>query len=380
MGFRFTIEGDRLQPPPEKKASFSSPEAPPRVSSLLVIHQGALGDFILALPSLEVLRKTFPGAKTVFMGYPRILELVENRFYTEEMLSIDQKGMASFFVRDGVLDPHLSKFFMAFQLIVVFTKDGEGNLIRNLRRASEGRIFHINPFPRWDERIHLADHLLKELSRYGLSPSGGLPKLYLNESDRMWGKAFWTEGRVSPEERTEAIIVHPGSGSKKKVWPSDRFLRLVESLQKHLHSKVLVVLGPAEGPEVRRAFEAENFGTRILAKGLSLIRLASIMEGCRFFIGNDSGISHLAAALGIPTVAIFGPTDPRVWAPRGKKVVVVRRGIPCSPCPPERFFQCHHFECLKGIEMEDVLGGIKHLGIVKEISREEVRDGGKEGR
>ena len=86
----------------------------------------------------------------------------------------------------------------------------------------------------------------------------GLPKLYLNESDRAWGKAFWTEGGVSPEERAEAIIVHPGSGSKKKVWPPDRFLHLVESLPKDLRSKVLVVLGPAEGPEVRRAFEAEK--------------------------------------------------------------------------------------------------------------------------
>lgn len=379
MGFRFNTEGDRLQPPPEKKGSLPSPGVPPRVTSMLVIHQGALGDFILALPSLEVLRKTFPRARTVLMGYPRILELVENRFYTEEMLSIDQKGMASFFVRDGVLDPNLSKFFMGFQLIVVFTKEGEGNLIRNLRRASEGRIFHINPFPRWDERIHLADHLLKELSRYGVSQAGGLPKLYLNESDRAWGKAFWTEGGVSPEERAGAIIVHPGSGSKKKAWPPDRFLHLVESLPKDLRTKVLVVLGPAEGPEVRRAFEAGNSGACILARGLSLIRLASIMEGCRFFIGNDSGISHLAAALGIPTIAIFGPTDPKVWAPRGKKVVVVRRGIPCSPCPPERFFQCQHFECIKGIEVEDVLGGIRHLGVVKEISRKEVGDGGKEG-
>jgi ADP-heptose:LPS heptosyltransferase len=83
------------------------------------------------------------------------------------------------------------------------------------------------------------------------------------------------------------------------------------------------------------------------------------MEGCRLFIGNDSGISHLAAALGIPTVAIFGPTDPKVWSPKGRNIAVVRQEIPCSPCPQERFFQCRHFECLKGVEMEHVLDGIR---------------------
>src|SRR5574341_205727 len=73
--------------------------------SVLAIHQGALGDFILALPALETLRRAFPQVKSVIMGYPRILELVERRFYADDILSVDQKGMASFFVREGSLDP-----------------------------------------------------------------------------------------------------------------------------------------------------------------------------------------------------------------------------------------------------------------------------------
>jgi ADP-heptose:LPS heptosyltransferase len=71
----------------------------------------------------------------------------------------------------------------------------------------------------------------------------------------------------------------------------------------------------------------------------------------------------MAAALGLPTVAIFGPTDPRVWCPRGEKVVVVRKEIPCSPCPQERFFQCKNFECLKAIEINEVLKGVERMGL-----------------
>ncbi|MEW6374687.1 MAG: hypothetical protein AB1502_02725, partial [Thermodesulfobacteriota bacterium] len=163
----------------------------PEVQSMLVFHQGALGDFILTLPVLETLRKAFPQAKSVIIGYPRILELVENRFYAEEILSIDQKGMATFFVREGPLDLTLSQFFSRFDLLVVFGKDREGTLIGNLKRVYRGKLLHINPFPSWDERIHLTDHLLKELARYGFSVSEKMPKLLLNESDRMWGEDFW---------------------------------------------------------------------------------------------------------------------------------------------------------------------------------------------
>jgi len=338
-----------------------------KVHSMLVIHQGALGDFILALPALEILRKTFPQARSVIMGYPRILELVEHHFYAEEILSIDQQGMATFFVREGELNTTLSQFFNEFDLIVVFGKDGEGTLIGNLKRVCHGQILHINPFPLWDQRVHLTDHLLKELSRYGFSNSETIPKLYLNESDQIFGKNFWKGKGLTMEERSEIIVLHPGSGSKRKVWPLERFLDLVGYLRKHLYSRMLIVLGPAEGAEIRKTFERmerEMDGTApILAKGLSLLQLASVMAECRLFIGNDSGISHMAAALGLPIVTIFGPTDQRVWSPRGKKVFVVRREIPCSPCPQERFFQCQHLECLRGIEIGEVLKGLERIGV-----------------
>jgi ADP-heptose:LPS heptosyltransferase len=338
-----------------------------KVHSMLVIHQGALGDFILALPTLEILRKTFPQAESVIMGYPRILELVKARFYAEEILSIDQQGMANFFVREGGLNSILSQYFSQFDLIIVFGKDGEGTLTGNLRRVCQGQILHINLFPPWDQGLHLTDHLLRELSRYGFSISEKTPKLFLNESDRVWGEKFWREKGLTTEERSRVIVLHPGSGSKKKAWPKERFADLVSYLWKHLHSKMLIVLGPAEGAEIRKTFEEmereRGDSAPILAKGLSLLQLASVMMGCRLFIGNDSGISHMAAALGLPTVAIFGPTDPRVWSPRGENVSVVRKEIPCSPCPQERFFQCHHLDCLREIEIEDVLKGIKRVGL-----------------
>jgi len=159
------------------------------------------------------------------------------------------------------------------------------------------------------------------------------------------------------------FILHPGSGSKKKAWPLDRFLTLAHTLQDRLRSKVLVVLGPAEGPDIRKAFETTGPNAPVVAKGLTLLQLASVMDGCWFFVGNDSGISHMAAALGLPTLAIFGPTDQRVWSPRGEETVMVHRRIHCSPCSQEKFFLCKDSECLKAVEVKDVLEGLEEIGI-----------------
>jgi ADP-heptose:LPS heptosyltransferase len=334
-----------------------------QVRSILVIHQGALGDFILGLPALETLRKNLPQARTVIVGYPRILELADQRFYADETISIDRREMASFFVRERPLDPALSRLFNQLHLIVVFGKDEEGTLIGNLKRVSCGLILHIDPFPSWGERVHLTDYLLRQFSDYGFRILESNPRLRLKKSDRSWGNDFWRRKGVTLEEKAKVIILHPGSGSKKKVWPPDRFLSLAQILQNRFGSKILIPFGPAEGSEVEEVFEGMDPRTWIRVKELSLKELASVMEGCRLFIGNDSGISHLASSLGIPTIAIFGPTDPKVWSPRGERVWVVQKEIPCSPCPRDRFLHCIDLECLKGIEIEDVLKGLERLGI-----------------
>ncbi len=336
------------------------------VRSMLIIHQGALGDFILALPTLGTLRQAFPQAKSVILGYPRILELVENRFYADEIASIDQKGMASFFVRGGDLDPALSQFFSSFDLIVLFGKDREGTVMGNLRRVCQGQTIQLSPFPPWNERIHMTEHLLRELRRYHFVTSEQHPRLYLSGADQDWGKTYCRRKGLTLEEKSRAIVVHPGSGSKKKLWPLDRFVDLIHILRKDFDSRILVVLGPAEGGEIQKAFEQLDWemgpSAPILLKGLSLLGLASVMDGCRFYIGNDSGITHMAAALGLPTLAIFGSTDARLWAPRGDRVVVVQSGAPCSPCTQERFLQCQAVECLKEIQIDEVLDGVERLG------------------
>ena len=121
------------------------------------------------------------------------------------------------------------------------------------------------------------------------------------------------------------IAIHPGSGSPRKNWPDARWLDLI----RRLDEPVLLVLGEAEGgwsALTSTRFERLGGKTLRLAENLPLPELAAALAGCRVFVGHDSGVSHLAAAVGAPCVLLFGPTDPAMWAPPGDHVRVVRRG------------------------------------------------------
>jgi ADP-heptose:LPS heptosyltransferase len=122
--------------------------------------------------------------------------------------------------------------------------------------------------------------------------------------------------------------LHPGAGSRRKRWPADRFAALADRCAT-LGYAIAATCGPADEEAVARLqASVRSARVRILA-GLGLEELAAILAGARLFVGNDSGITHLAALVGTPTVAIFGPFDPAYWAPLGPRVAVVDGGASC---------------------------------------------------
>ena len=94
---------------------------------------------------------------------------------------------------------------------------------------------------------------------------------------------------------------------------------------------------------------------------LPLPILAAIIKRSDLFVGNDSGITHLAAAIGTPTISIFGPTDPRMWGPRGEQVKILYKKSPCSPCSFDMRRNCFSQICLEGVTVEDVICGIRYM-------------------
>jgi ADP-heptose:LPS heptosyltransferase len=204
------------------------------------------------------------------VGYPEILSLAKGFIPVEAIHSIESRPWAKLFT--GPV-PNLD-----FDTGWVWMKDPA--VANHLRESGVREVFHAKAFP---EDVHAAEHLL---STAGL-PMPDLPDL-------------WQEG-------DSRVIIHPGSGSPSKCWPW--FKELAEQIPDSV-----ILTGPCE-------MQLET--SRPQLHGLGLQTVAEEIRSCRAFIGNDSGITHLAAYWGIPTIALFGPTNPRIWGPVGRRVTIL---------------------------------------------------------
>ena len=168
----------------------------------------------------------------------------------------------------------------------------------------------------------MSDYLVASLEPLGFSADASVTPRLRPSAEGMRTAKVWLSERGLLDRRL--ITIHPGSGSPRKNWPLDRFAEVAAQLTAEGH-ELVVTLGPTEeesGPEWLQAWRSTQAH---VARGLDVDTLAAILSTCSAYVGNDSGVSHLAASVGVPTVALFGPTDPIQWAPRGECVSVLLR-------------------------------------------------------
>ncbi len=321
------------------------------VKRILIIRPGALGDLIVTLPTFGAIRHYFQGARIEIMGYTTFLEITNGRFYADAVSRFDQADIAPLFVNNAQLPPSLIKKFEGTDLVFSFVSDKEQVFAHNLRKAGVKHIIHREPLPACSEGVHITDYLLKSLDSLGITHPDAIPKVFLNNEDRRFGEKFIKDAAVNSSK--PLIAIHPGSGSRRKCWPVERFAGLMSRLGSDRDAQFLVISGPADD-KIIEELRLKIGDTFITANQLPLPHLAAIITKCRLFIGNDSGVTHLAAAVGTPTIALFGPTDPRIWGPRGDKVTILYKKHPCSPCPSDIRKNCFSLSCLNQIEIEGV--------------------------
>ena len=281
---------------------------------ILVIRGGAIGDFIVTLPALKALRERFPDAAIEILGYKHIAALVENRFYANAVRSIEYAVLSGFFAKGGQLDQELCGYFASFDLVISYLFDPDEIFETNLRRAGVREILRgpakIQP------GLPATRQLAAPLEELQIKATDHVPNLFPSTDDRDFARNF-LEGFPAT-----VIALHPGSGSLQKNWPLDKWIDLGNRLLAS-GGRLLVISGEADQSQLR-ILESQwrDRGVRF-AVNLPLPSLAAILADC-FFVGHDSGISHLAAAAGAKCILLFGPTDPDVWAPPGENVRVIR--------------------------------------------------------
>lgn len=284
------------------------------MNRILVIRGGAIGDFVLTLPAIKLLRDRFPQAHLEILGYTHITALAQNRFYADAIRSIESGPLAAFFSMDSPLPTELIDYFSSFDLIVSYLFDPDRIFEGNLRRC------RINAFVAGPSKLSNAEHgalqLMRPLERLGLCSEDHAAKLYPSDEDREFARCF-------PRNAGNRVLaLHPGSGSETKNWPVEHWKTLGDRFFAVGHD-LLIASGEADEDRMRVLESAWREKPAQFAKALSLPRLAALFEG-GIFIGHDSGISHMAAAVDARCFLLFGPTDPAVWAPANQGVTVLQ--------------------------------------------------------
>ena len=280
------------------------------VMRMLVIFPGALGDLICLGPALRAIARRHHGATLELMARPELVRFALGRLSVEGGHSIDRREVSSLFRNDAGADPAAHAFFGQFGRIYSFFAAEDRNFRRSLGAAAAGEVsFHLFRPP---GDGHIGSLYLDSIGACG-DPLES--RVDLGKSD--FDSAYEVLQRVRAA-RGRFCLVFPGSGSLTKTWPPDRFVKLATEVSSFL--KPVTILGPAE-PAMEASFQERQV---TVLQGLELEVVAALAHHARAFVGNDSGVSHLAAAAGARGVVIFGPTDPVRWQPIGE-VTVLRR-------------------------------------------------------
>ena len=344
--------------PTDSKSSTFCSNIKSLIQNILIIRPCALGDLVVTLPTIEAIRNYFKNARIEIMGYSSFLEIVKGRFYADTISRFDQADIAHLFTKNSNVPASLINKLSNMDLIISFVSDKEQVMVSNLRAAGVKHVIHYEPFPSEGEDIHIIDHFLRCLDLLGVHHSNKIPKIFLRDEDVLLGEKFLNDRVVDPKKML--VAMHPGSGSRQKCWAVDHYAELILLLKKEMDAQILLISGQADTGIVEelRVKVRDNF---ILVDRLPLPILAAIIKRSNLFVGNDSGITHVAAAVGTPAITIFGPTDPIKWGPRGERVKILYKKYPCSPCSFDTRRNCFSKICLKGVTVEDVISKIRYI-------------------
>jgi ADP-heptose:LPS heptosyltransferase len=321
-----------------------------RGGRVLVCHQGALGDLILTLPAIQALRAALQPARMELMGHPWILALIHGLPYADAVIDINRQEMVPLFQEAAPFAPEMQQYLRGFAAAFCFSQSDI--LARSLCRAGIRKTFTLPALP--DKKMHAVDYHLASLQAIGIPPVSSSPMIYLRRQERQEAELFLLR---QGWDLTRITALHPGAGSRKKTWPAVRFAGLAQALASKGH-KILLIQGPADEAAAKEVVAALGNTPYLLVRDLPITQLAALLSHAALFIGNDSGISHLAAALGRPTIALFGPTDPCVWAPRGSRAFWLQGKAAFAPCTGEEQ------RLLEGIEEAQVMALIREKGLL----------------
>ncbi len=346
----------------------------PHLHRILIIGPIGIGNLILIRPTIEKLRNEFPDAFISLAVLKKSFkDLVETYDCVDEIVLVNQT--LGFRIREilKILSTLRSKRFDL--CISTFPSNHFGYSLISFASGAKLRLSHRYLRKRWKSLsflynlkipmkpgLHDVEQNLNLLEAFGIDVSDIKPALKIDilSEDENFADAFLESNGL----RGEFLIgMHPGSSGERgmvhKRWDAEKFSKLGDILSERLNAKILVFGGPEER-ELKTRISNMMKGPSFVIEGTTLRQTISLIGRCKLFISNDSGPMHIAVAMGVRTVGIFGPTDHTRTAPYGDGNVVVRKGLPCSPCWKVEDVgvrrKCDRdVSCMKRLSVEEVL-------------------------
>ena len=320
-----------------------NPSLPAEIGPILVIQLGDIGDVVLTLPSLEVLGRAFPKRPLVMCVREHARELMEDCPWVHHVLSVNKRNRAlpdelahqlqflrdlrklrctlAIELRTGTRGAVIARLSGAKTRVARYAKDGI--LWRN-------RLFTHLVRPTRENSQYAAQHNLNIMAPFGFSEADPRPMISVPRRRHEKARDIFRKAQIP--NHIPLVAVHPFSLWKYKEWNTSEMARLLDHIQAEYHCAVVVTGAPNERERAKDLIETCARQPYNLAGKTTIGELPAVLAACRLFMGVDTAALHMAAAVGVPTVGIFGPSSWTIWAPRGRDHLVVKKDLPCQPC------------------------------------------------
>jgi ADP-heptose:LPS heptosyltransferase len=332
------------------EAIIKSPPHQTVIKRILILRWGGVGDFLLTLPAIYSVRKHFPHAHIAIMGSTDTIDLAASKEYADEFLHFDWAISSDWREAREAARLGMMQKLKEFDFIINYHSFGQVDAL--LDDCGVNYLsFEDKVFLR--ERKHASEHFCDLLRSIPAASVFSRPKVYLNSEERRFAINFLNHHGL--DLRNDCIIaVHVGSGDPQKRWFPDRYRDVISSIVGS-GAKVLLLSGPSDDDIVGLVYEGAERDNVFIVRGIPIRKVAAIIERSTLFLGNDSGLMHLASAVGIPIVSLFGPSDPVTWGPIGARNVIVIGNCTRIDLDEEACRSCGFQECLDSIKTEDVI-------------------------
>ena len=337
-------------------ASEKSIIVPEKIRKILFIRPGGIGDLVLLFPAISALAEFFPGAEIDLLcekrnaGIAKRTKSVKNIYLYDRGLDIF-KCMRNEY--DVVIDTE------QWHRLSAVTAYLTGAPIRIGYATNERKKLFTHPLPySHDEyEVYSFFHLIEPLA--GKTPSFDPDMPFLETPEGFPpGLSF-----LPQEKRNKLVAVFPGATVRERKWENSKFGRVAEELINKGYA--VVILGSVADKRDAEAIRRRAGGCIDLTGKTTLEEAASVLKACKALLTSDSGLMHVAYAVGTPTVSLFGSGIEKKWAPRGKRHIAINKGPGCSPCTRFGYTpRCpRNVECLSSIKVPEVVEGLgKILG------------------